>query len=230
MGWVSSVVKDLVRRWQFRLHQGDTETAIDARALRRVFLCHPILADRTDVTAGYCSSASLEPTEARRLEDIESAWFGRVFSANQDVLVYRNPETSSRSMRKRITEFLVPAIVPTRRFLTVELGRSDLTFIPDPLGAIATTTGNDSYLVNSLIDRTRAHPARRLGALGVQRPEIRRAYTGFFETLSKTGRLTFMPPPVVGTIRGIWLCLGSSALLVSGDVVPTWPAISAQSS
>ena len=224
-GWVSGVVRNVMRRWQFLLHEGDRQTTIDAQALQRVFLCHPGSTDRSDSIPGYCQPVSLAPTEVKRLEDVETQWFGRVYSPGQDVLVYRNPERFSRNLRKSVTEFLVPAIVPMRRFLTVELGRADLTFIPDPLGAVATSTGDDGYLVNKLIDRTRYHPARRLGALGVQRPEIRRAYTSFFETLSKTGRLTFTPPAVAGAIRGVWVRIGSSALLVSGEVVPVWPAM-----
>ncbi len=224
-GWVSGVVKDLRRRWQFLLHQTEGQTMIDAPALRRVFLCHPASMDGSDPLPGYCQPATLVPTDVKRLEDIEIEWFGKVFSPGQDVLVYQNPEKTSRNLRRTITQFLVPAIVPMRRFLTVELGRADLTFIPDPLGAVATSIGDRNYLVNNLIDRTRYHQARRLGALGAQQPEIRQAYTSFFESLSKTGRLTFMPPAVAGAIRGVWIRLGSSALLVSGEIVPNWPAV-----
>ena len=222
-GWISGV-RRTEPGWRFTLDKQGDVSGIGARELSKVFLCHPGSAHWDSETPGLCQLSRMTPARVERLEDVELQWFNHVYSAHQDVLVYEEPTKASLTLRKGITKFIVPAAFAVRRFMGVELSYHQLIFVPDPLGAVAAPAGNNGYTINTLLDRAQARVMRRIAALSVQRPSIRRAYASFFQGVTN-GRLTFVPPDIEGYIRGVWLRRGDSALLVAGDFVPRWPEL-----
>lgn len=223
IGWVRGVRRQLTGGWRFVMDEQGNEVELTAKALRTAYLTHPVATTWQDAVSGSCELDSLTPTALEPLEDIERDWFGRVYSEGQDVLVYCEPRKCSRKLRNGISRFLIPAAFAVHRFMCVELNHPELVFTHDPLGVAASPDGDNGYVVNPLVDRTRAHLMRRLAALGVERPDIRRAYASFFQGATAMQRLTMRLPEVAGYIRGIWLRNADSALLATGEILPSWP-------